>query len=494
MPDSTWTNWQIYFPESLMTDSSYVGLVYGFIFEETKSICIVDDSLYFSPERIVGYIGTSAPVWPHSVIEKYSKTTFFTAKFTNHIIEGYVISNNFAFGACPKNARKNRVKSVADILEIIQVRELEEIGKSTIIPYSINNTVNDSAEYWNAYVPDSILSNPMFCGGIYGECQHNSVFIFDTIKFPEKKNEKDRIGYIIGEGDDITASITVLRNDGNDIIGGEYIDSRLRLRLQNEGTHSDGTGWKEEEYTRIVIHKREESDSLMDEEVAALKFHLTFVSEVYPNNEDTTRIPTDSDEEVIPISSATNSDCFKPCNPENIEGIYNQFVESDNYMIKQDGTVINLADPMSVSSLVVDGGFEPVDAIIEPWFVPFWSMDSILEQIQQTDSESVSRMYRNLLELTKEFPIFEYIGKKLCIRLMDIESIKEALKIFPDGFVRMVADCYAEKHQTVINSRITVDQDAADDFVVGLQLLKKLHSAGFITCETVNTVDGSQKC
>lgn len=76
MPDSTWTNWQVHIPKSIITDSSYEGIVYGFIFEETKSICIVDDPLYFSPERVVGYIGTSAPVWPQSVIERYSKTTF----------------------------------------------------------------------------------------------------------------------------------------------------------------------------------------------------------------------------------------------------------------------------------------------------------------------------------------------------------------------------------------------------------------------------------
>lgn len=181
MPYSICMNWQVHIPESLITDSSYVGFVYGFIFEETKSICIVDDPLYFSSERVVGYIGTSAPVWPQSVIEKYSKTTFFTRKFTDHIIEGYVISNNSAFGAHPKKTRNNCVRSVADVLEIIQTRGLEEIGRVEIIPYSINNTVQDRAEYWNAYVPDSILSNPMFCGSIYGECQQNSVFIFDTV-------------------------------------------------------------------------------------------------------------------------------------------------------------------------------------------------------------------------------------------------------------------------------------------------------------------------
>lgn len=62
MPDSTWTNWQVHIPKSIITNSSYEGFVYGFIFEETKSICIVDDSLYFSSERVVGYIGTSAPI------------------------------------------------------------------------------------------------------------------------------------------------------------------------------------------------------------------------------------------------------------------------------------------------------------------------------------------------------------------------------------------------------------------------------------------------
>lgn len=32
MPESDWTNWQIHVPESLLTDSTYVGFVHGFIF------------------------------------------------------------------------------------------------------------------------------------------------------------------------------------------------------------------------------------------------------------------------------------------------------------------------------------------------------------------------------------------------------------------------------------------------------------------------------
>ena len=494
IPDSTWTNWQVHIPKSIITDSLYEGFVYGFIFEETKSICIVDDPLYFSSERVVGYIGTSAPVWPQSVIEKYSKTTFFTGKFTDHIIEGYVISNNSAFGAHPKEARENCVKSVADVLEIMQARELEEVGRVTIIPYSINNTVQDSAEYWNAYVPDSILSDPMFCGAIYGNCLQNSVFIFDTVKFPEKKNEKYRIGYIIGNSDDISAAIAVLRNDGSDIIVGEFIDSKLRLRLQNEGTHSDGTGWKDEEYTRIVIHKREKQDSLTSEEIAALKFHYSFDIRVYPDNEGTTLIPTEPEASVLHANSLTNSDYFKPGN-----------------IINQDGTCLNPEDLAVEGSSTEnaiealrnqfvggnetdDIGFKPVDATIEPWAVPFWSMDSILAQIHQTNSDSISRNYKDLLKLIREFPIFDHIGDQLCIRLMDIESIKDALRIFPDSFVKIVADYYAEKYQTVINSEIMIDQCASQDFAAGLQLLKKLHDEGFITCETVNTVDSLQKC
>lgn len=314
MPDLTWTNWQVHIPKSLITDSSYKGIVYGFIFEETKSICIVDDPLYFSPERVVGYIGTSAPVWPQSVIEKYSKTTFFTGKFTDHIIEGYVISNSSAFGAHPKKARESCVKSVADVLEIMQARELEEVGRATIIPYLIINTDKDCAEYWNAYVPDSILSDPMFCGAIYGQCLQNSVFIYDSVKFPEEKAEKYRIGYIIGNNNDISAAIAVLRNDGNDIIVGEFIDSKLRLRLSNEGIHSDGTKWKDEEYTRIVIHKREESDSPTGEAIAALKFRLSYDTEVYPSNEGTILIPTETGASVPHANSPTNSDDFKPSN------------------------------------------------------------------------------------------------------------------------------------------------------------------------------------
>lgn len=143
MPESDWTNWQIHVPESLLTFSTYVGFVHGFIFTDTKSICIVDDPLYFSPERIVGYIGTSAPVWPNSVSENYSKNIFFTGRFADEKIEGYVISNNTAFGAHPLTAHTNNLKSLPELLEIIQARELEEIGKATIIPYSLNNIVHD---------------------------------------------------------------------------------------------------------------------------------------------------------------------------------------------------------------------------------------------------------------------------------------------------------------------------------------------------------------
>lgn len=80
------------------------------------------------------------------MIERYSKTTFFTGKFTDHIIEGYVISNNSAFGAHPKKARESCVKSVADVLEIMQARELEEVGRATVIPYLKINTAKESAE------------------------------------------------------------------------------------------------------------------------------------------------------------------------------------------------------------------------------------------------------------------------------------------------------------------------------------------------------------
>lgn len=334
----------------------------------------------------------------------------------------------------------------------------------------------------------------MFCGGIYGECQQNSVFIFDTVKFPERKNKKDRIGYIIGNSDDTLTSIAALRNDGNDIIVGEFTDSELRLRLQNEGTHADGTGWKDEEYTRIVIYKREESNSLTGEVIAALKFQHSFDIRVYPDNEGTTLIPAEPETSVLHANSLTNSDYFKPGN-----------------IINQDGTCLNPEDLAVEGSSTEnatealrnqpaggnetdDMGFKPVDATIEPWTVPFWSMDSILAQIHQTDLDSISRNYKDLLKLIREFPIFEHIGDQLCIRLMDIESIKDALRIFPDSFVKIVADYYAEKYQTVINSEIMIDQCASQDFAAGLQLLKKLHDEGFITCETVNTVDSLQKC
>lgn len=401
-PDSNWTNWQVYIPKGLITDSSYEGIVYGFIFEETKSICIVDDPLYFSPERIVGYIGTSAPVWPQSVIEKYSKTTFFTGKFTDHIIEGYVISNNSAFGTHPKKAQKSYVKSVADILEIMQARELEEVGRAAIIPYLIN-TDKGCAEYWNAYVPDSILSDPMFCGAIYGHCLKNSVFIFDSVKFPEKKDEKYRIGYIISNNDDISATIAVLRNDGNDIIVGEFIDSKLRLRLSNEEIHSDGTKWKDEEYTRIVIHKREESASPTDEAVAALKFQLSYDTEVNPSNEGTILIPTETGALVPNANSPTNSDDFKPSN-----------------IIDQDGTVLNLADPMAASSLVNGDGFMPVDPLIEPWFIPDWA-----------NLDATILLYENSDELCKEKWLEFYKELKECViecpSILDIANSMEQL-------------------------------------------------------------------
>lgn len=430
MPESDWTNWQIHVPESLLTDSTYVGFVHGFIFTDTKSICIVDDPLYFSPERIVGYIGTSAPVWPNSVSENYSKNIFFTGRFADEKIEGYVISNNTAFGAHPLTAHTNNLKSLPELLEIIQARELEEIGKATIIPYSLNNIVHDCEKSWIANVPESILSNPGFCGAIYGMCRDNSIFVYDTITFPEWIEEKNRIGVIWGEAGDTAAKISMLRWDGNDIIEGEYIDSILRLRLIDEGINSDGTCWDKQEHTRIVIHKRQEEGDSTHEAVAALRFQLSTTHDI-------------------------------------IEDF--------------DGTVLNPADPMSASSLANGDGFKPVDAIIEPWFTPFWSFDSILEQIHQTNSVSISRMYRDLLELIKEFPIFEYIGDKLGVRLMDIESIKEALKIFPEDFVRMVADYYAEKHKIIlIDGNTTTSQDAASDFISGIQLLKKLTNDGHI--------------
>ena len=187
--------------------------------------------------------------------------------------------------------------------------------------------------------------------------------------------------------------------------------------------------------------------------------------------------------------SLANGDGFKPVDKaaddsstaDAIAVLRNQLAGGGETMVNQDGTVLNPADPMSASSLANGDGFTPVDAIIEPCFSPFWSFDSILEQIHQTNSVSISRMYRDLLELIKEFPIFEYIGDKLGVRLMDIESIKKALKIFPEDFVRMVADYYAEKHKIIlIDGNTTTSQDAASDFISGIQLLKKLTNDGHI--------------
>ena len=92
---------------------------------------------------------------------------------------------------------------------------------------------------------------------IYGMCRDNSIFVYDTITFPEWIEEKNRIGVIWGEAGDTAAKISMLRWDGNDIIEGEYIDSIRRLRLIDEGINSDGTCWDKQEYTRIVIHKRQ---------------------------------------------------------------------------------------------------------------------------------------------------------------------------------------------------------------------------------------------
>lgn len=458
MPDSTWTNWQVHIPKSIITNSSYEGFVYGFIFEETKSICIVDDPLYFSSERVVGYIGTSAPVWPQSVIEKYSQTTFFTGKFTDHIIEGYVISNNSAFGTHPKEARESCVKSVTDVLEIMQARELEEVGRATIIPYLIINTDKDCAEYWHAYVPDSILSNPMFCGEIYGECRQYSVFVFDTVKFPEKKNEKYRIGYIIGNSDDISAAIAVLRNNGNDIIVGEFIDSKLRLRLQNEGIHSDGTVWRDEEYTRIIIHKREKQDSLISEEIAALKFRLSSDIEVYVDNEGTTLIPAEPE---ASVNSPTNGDYFKPSNT-----------------INQDGAFLNPADPMSASSLANGDGFKPVDLLIKPWFTPNWAnLDAAIlfyENSDEFQKEEWLEFYKKLKEWVIE-----------CPTILDIANSMEGLWWGDASRVRDISQTLPAKILSyVITHHTDYELYDAHEFVSALSLLAALLNNHIIRLDT----------
>lgn len=342
MPDYTWTNWQVYIPESLITDSTYAGLVYGFIFEETKSICVVDDLSYFFPEKVVGYIGTNAPVWSATVAKNYKRTVFFTGRYTDDKIEGYIISNNSAFGAYPLATHERALNTLESFLEKIQARELEEIGRATIIPYSINNIVIDNNKSWNVYVPKSILSNPIFCGDVYGKCSNNSVFIYDTLKFPEMKAEKDRIGYICGNSDNIAAAISCLRNDGNDIIIGEYVDSILRFYLASEGVNPDGTCWNEEEYTYMVIHKREESNSLTDEAVAGLIFQLSETCEIHPNN-------------------------------DAIAALRNELAGGGETMVNNDGTALNPAEPSPYATECTDIGFEPVDACIEPWYIPFWN-------------------------------------------------------------------------------------------------------------------------
>jgi hypothetical protein len=392
------------------------------------------------------------------VIERYSKTTFFTGKFTDHIIEGYVISNNSAFGAHPKKARESCVKSVADVLEIMQARELEEVGRATVIPYLKINTAKESAEYWNAYVPDSILSNPMFCGAIYGKCLQNSVFISDTVKFPETGDEEDRIGYIIGNSDDISAAIAVLRNDGSDIIGGEFIDSKLRLRLLNEGIHSDGTEWKDEEYTRIVIHKREESASPTDEAVAVLKFQLSSDIEVYVDNEGTTLIPAEPE---ASVNSPTNGDYFKPSNT-----------------INQDGTFLNPADPMSASSLANGDGFKPVDLLIKPWFTPNWAnLDAAIlfyENSDEFQKEKWLEFYKKLKEWVIEYPT-----------ILDIANSMEGLWWGDASRVRGISQTFPARILSyVITHHADYELYDAHEFVSALSLLASLLKNHIVRLDT----------
>lgn len=374
------------------------------------------------------------------------------------------------------------MKSVTDVLEIMQARELEEVGRATVIPYLKINTAKESAEYWNAYVPDSILSNPMFCGAIYGKCLQNSVFISDTVKFPETGDEEDRIGYIIGNSDDISAAIAVLRNDGSDIIGGEFIDSKLRLRLLNEGIHSDGTEWKDEEYTRIVIHKREESASLEDESVAELKFQLSYDIEVYPSNEGTILIPTETGASVPHTNSPTDSDYFKPSN-----------------IIKQDGTVLNPVIPMP--DLAVEGsstenaiealrnqvavgnesddiGFKPVDLIIEPWFIPNWAnLDAAILFFENSDDfhkKEWMEIYKKLKELVIE-----------CPTILDIANSMEGLWWYDASRVRGISQTLPVKILSyVITHHTDYELYDAHEFVSALSLLASLLKNHIVRLDT----------
>lgn len=130
---------------------------------------------------------------------------------------------------------------------------------------------------------------------IYGICRQTDkkIFVYDTINFPLKAKETDRIGYIINDSIKPTnvseiSMLSVLRCDGSNVISGEFVNSNLVFHFIDETFYENGKCRDNGDCTPIFTNIREISDNDTSEEIKILQFIMMSEPLPYHGNLDGT--------------------------------------------------------------------------------------------------------------------------------------------------------------------------------------------------------------
>lgn len=274
--------WKIYCPESILNNSNYTGSLYGYVFDGTFSVLILDHPLYQRDELVIGFIEADDYPYPEYSSNKY----FLSGKYEDGCLVLYLLYENFYFTGTIRwkdyhldpNATEYDI-SVVEMRTILD-SNLRRVCYSTKVTSYQNLTkwneiIERKVDEWRIQIPQSIISNIDFDGAIFGNYQKRSrrVFIFDTVTFPEKKDDSKMIGYIHGKTGTSIAKLRVALQCDDFYISGEFDNSVLSLSIgDNSIKLSDRTFLNKEGFYRVLLHIRKACSRIIDEDEEELRF------------------------------------------------------------------------------------------------------------------------------------------------------------------------------------------------------------------------------
>lgn len=278
-------SWKIYCPESITNNSNYNGPLYGYIFDETFSVLILDHPSYQRDDLIIGFIEADDYPYPHHSSNK----CFLSGKYEESQLVLYLLYDNFYFTGTIRwkdyhldpNATEYDI-SVVEMRTILDSNLSRVCYSTKVTSYQDlskwNKIIERKVDEWHIQIPQSIISNIDFDGAIFGDYQQNSrkVFIFDTVTFPEKIDDSKMIGYIHGKNCTSIVSSAELGAAlyGYFYISGEFENSVLNFSIWNSSfKFSDGTLLNNKEgFYRVVLQVRQTCASVSDEDEEELQF------------------------------------------------------------------------------------------------------------------------------------------------------------------------------------------------------------------------------